>query len=142
MSARVLKGLIGVRSARGIQWYRSRSVRMAIEVSRKKKADTSPGTGRCLLESGRASLESTRVRKGLIGIRSLRGIDWHRSRSVHMPIEISRKQKADTLPGTGRCLLESGRASLEFTRLGVMNSVNLDGRACPSPKVDNIPYFY
>jgi len=48
---------------------------MAIEVSRKKKADTSPGTGWCPLESGRASLESARVRKGLIGIRSLRGID-------------------------------------------------------------------
>jgi len=46
---------------------------MAIEVSRKKKADTSPGTGRCPLEAGRALLQSARVRKGLIGIRSLRG---------------------------------------------------------------------
>jgi len=73
MSARVRKGLIGVRSPRGIEWYRSRSIRMAIEVSRKKKADTSPGTSRCPLESGRASLQSTRVRKGLIGICSLRG---------------------------------------------------------------------
>jgi len=34
--------------------------------------------------------------------------------------------------------LELGRASLESARLGVMNSVNLDGRVCPSPKVDNI----
>jgi len=71
-TGRVGKGLIGVRSARGIEWYRSRSVRMAIEVSRKQKANTSPGTGRCPLESGRASLQSARVRNGLIGIRSLR----------------------------------------------------------------------
>ena len=83
-----------------------------------------------------------RVRKGLIGVRSERGIELYRSRSVHMAIEVSRKKKADTSLGTGRCLLESGRASLEFTHLGVMNSVNLDGRACPSPKVDNIPYFH
>jgi len=73
MSARVRKGLIGVRSARGIEWYRSQSVRMAIEVSRMKKADTSPDSGRCLLESGWASLQSTTVRKGLIGTRSHRG---------------------------------------------------------------------
>jgi len=56
MSARVLKGLIGVRSARGIQWYRSRSICMAIEVSRIEKADIS--RGRCPPESGRVSLES------------------------------------------------------------------------------------
>jgi len=73
MPARVGKGHIGVRSARGIKWDRSRSVRMAIEVSRKKKEDTSLGTGRCPVESGRASLESARVRKGLLGIRLLRG---------------------------------------------------------------------
>ena len=73
MSARVGKGLIGVRSARGIKWDKSRSVRMAIEVSRNKKKDTSPGLGRCPLESGRASLESARVRKGFLGIRLLRG---------------------------------------------------------------------
>jgi len=73
MSTRVGKGLIGVGSLMGIEWYRSRSVRMAIEVSRKKKADTSPGTDRCPPESGRASLQSARVRKSLIGIRSLRG---------------------------------------------------------------------
>jgi len=53
MSTRVGKGLIGVRPQRGIAWYRSRSVLMAIEVSRKKKADTSPGTGRCPAVSGR-----------------------------------------------------------------------------------------
>jgi len=58
MSARVGKGLIGVRSARGIEWYRFRSVRMAIEVSRMKKADISGG--RCPPESGRVSLESAR----------------------------------------------------------------------------------
>jgi len=58
MSARVRKGLIGVRSPRGVEWYRFRSVRMAIEVSRVKKADIS--AGRCLPESGRVSLESAR----------------------------------------------------------------------------------
>ena len=56
MSARVRKGLIGVLSVRGIAWYRSRSVRLAIEVSRMKKADIS--RGRCLSESGMVSLES------------------------------------------------------------------------------------
>jgi len=69
MSARVGKGLIGVRSPRGIEWYRFRSVRMAIEVSRKKKADTSPGTGRCPLESARALLQSARVCPGPSAIR-------------------------------------------------------------------------
>jgi len=59
-----------------------------------------------------------------------------------MAIEVSRKKKADTSPGTGRCPLESGRASMESASLRVMIGVNLDGRACPSPKVDNIPYFY
>jgi len=56
MSARVGKGHIGIRSPRGIEWYRSRSVRIAIEVSREKKGDTS--VGRCLPEAGRVSLES------------------------------------------------------------------------------------
>jgi len=84
----------------------------------------------------------TRVRMSLIEVRSARGIEWYTSQSVHMAIEVSRKKKADTSPGTGRCPLESGRASLESARLRVMISVNLDGRACPSLKVDNIPYFY
>jgi len=79
---------------------------MDIEVSRKKKGDPSPGTGRCPLESGRASLESASVRKGLIGIRSPRGIDWYRSQSIRIAIPVSRKEKADTSPGTGRCKLE------------------------------------
>ena len=58
-----------------------------------------------------------------------------------MAIVVSRQTKADTLPGTSRCWcpLALGRASLESPRLGVMNSVNLDGKACPSPKVDIIP---
>jgi len=42
----------------GIEWYRFQSVRIAIEVSRMKKADTSGG--RCLPELGMASLESAR----------------------------------------------------------------------------------
>ena len=70
MSARVGKGLIGVRSPRGLEWYRFRSLRIAIEVSREKKADTSPGTGRCPLESGRALLQSASVWLGPIAIRS------------------------------------------------------------------------
>ena len=69
MSARVAKGPIGVRSPRGIEWYRFPSVRMAIEASRKKKADTSPGTGRSPLESGRALLQSARVWPGPIAVR-------------------------------------------------------------------------
>jgi len=40
MPARVGKGLIGVRSARVIEWYKSRSVPMAIDVSRKTKGAT------------------------------------------------------------------------------------------------------
>ena len=57
MSTRVGKGLIRVRSRWGIEWIRSRSVRMAIEVSRMKKEDVSGG--RCPPGSGRVSLEST-----------------------------------------------------------------------------------
>ena len=33
MSGRVGKSVIGVRSPRGIQWYRSRSIRMAVALS-------------------------------------------------------------------------------------------------------------
>jgi len=59
MSARVRNSLIAVRSPRGVELYRFRSVRMAtIEVSRMKKADTS--AGRCPPEWGRVSLESAR----------------------------------------------------------------------------------
>jgi len=79
---------------------------------------------------------SARVGKGLIGVRTPRGIKWYRSRSVHMPIEVSRKKTAVTLPS--RCPLESGRASMGSAHLGALNSINLDPRACSSPKVDNI----
>jgi len=58
MSGRIGKGLIGVRSLRGIEWYRFRSVRIAIAVSSMKKADISES--RCPAESGRVSLESAR----------------------------------------------------------------------------------
>jgi len=54
-----------------------------------------------------------------------------------MAIKVSRKTKVDPSLSTTGCPLESGRAALESARLGVMNRVNLDGRACPSPKVDN-----
>jgi len=53
-----------------------------------------------------------------------------------MAIEISRQKRAET--AAGRCPLESGRASLESACLELLNSANLDGRACSSPKVDNI----
>jgi len=39
---------------------------------------------------------SARVRKGLIGIRSARGIEWYRSRSVHMPVGPSSRQFEST----------------------------------------------
>jgi len=83
---------------------------------------------------------SARVRKGHIGVRLPREMEWYRSRSVRKAIEVrvSRKKKADTLPGTGKCSPESGRASLESAGIAVMSSVNLDGRACPSLKVGNI----
>jgi len=55
-----------------------------------------------------------------------------------MAIVVSRQTKAHTSLGTSRCRLESGRASLESALLAVMNSVKLDGRPCPSPKVDII----
>jgi len=42
---------------------------------------------------------SARVRKGLIGIRSPRGIDWYRSRSVRMPVALSNQQFEGTCPG-------------------------------------------
>jgi len=81
---------------------------------------------------------SARVEEDLIGVCSTRGIEWYRSRSIRIAIEVSRKKKAAISPGTSGCPLESGRASLQSALLGVMNIVNLDGSACPSLKVDNI----
>jgi len=52
-----------------------------------------------------------------------------------MAIVVSRQTKADSTPGTSRCPLESGGASLESACLAVMNSINLDARACSSPKL-------
>jgi len=43
MSARVGKGLIGVRSARGSEWYRPRSVRMPVAPSSQQFESTCPG---------------------------------------------------------------------------------------------------
>jgi len=42
---------------------------------------------------------SARVGKGLIGVRSPRGIEWYRSLSVHMPIAPSSRQFESTCPG-------------------------------------------
>ena len=58
MPARVGNGLIGVRFLRGIEWYSLRSVRKAIAVSGRKRADVSGGG--CPEQSGRVSLESAR----------------------------------------------------------------------------------
>jgi len=58
MSVSVWEGLIGVRTLREIEWYRLRSARIAIAVSRMKKADIPEG--RCPQESRSDSLESAR----------------------------------------------------------------------------------
>jgi len=42
---------------------------------------------------------SARVGKGLIGVRSPRGIEWYTSPSVHMPIAPSSRQFESTCPG-------------------------------------------
>jgi len=54
---------------------------------------------------------SARVRNGLIGARSPRGIEGYRFRSVRMPIEVRSMKQADI--SGGRCPPESGRVSLE-----------------------------
>ena len=43
MSARVGKGLIGVRWPRGIEWYSSRSIRMPVAPSSQQFESTCPG---------------------------------------------------------------------------------------------------
>jgi len=43
MSGRVGQGLTGVRSLRGIEWYRSRSVRMLVALSSQQFESTCPG---------------------------------------------------------------------------------------------------
>jgi len=42
---------------------------------------------------------SGRVRKGVIGVRSPRGIEWYRSLSVRMPVAPSSRQLESTCPG-------------------------------------------
>ena len=71
---------------------------------------------------------SARVGKGLIGVRSPRGIEWYRSQGVSIPIEVSSMKKADTL--AGRYPLESGGVSLESTRRGELNGIGLEASAC------------
>jgi len=152
MSARVGKGLIGVRSPRGIEWYRPQSVRLPVAPSSQQFESTCPGNtstkvwitfqpavghrrdsvrwnppveGNRMVsvskrphgysgqqhEKGRylSGQTSARVGRGHIGVRSLRGIEWYRSRSVRMALEVSTKNNADTSPGTGRCPPECGR---------------------------------
>jgi len=41
---------------------------------------------------------SARVRKGLIGSRSVRGIEWYRSQSIRMPLALSSQQFEGTYP--------------------------------------------
>jgi len=43
MSGRIGKGLIGVRSPRGIEWYMSRSVRMPVALSSEQFENTCSG---------------------------------------------------------------------------------------------------
>ena len=43
MSGRIGKGLNGVRSPKGIEWYRSRSVRMPVALSSQQFENTCPG---------------------------------------------------------------------------------------------------
>jgi len=69
-----------------------------------------------------------RVRNGLIGVRSPRGVEWYRFRSVRMAIEVSRVKKADT--SAGRCPPESGSISLESARRGESNGIGLEASAC------------
>jgi len=70
---------------------------------------------------------SARVRRGLIGVPSPRGIEWYRSRSVRMAIEVSSMKKADN--PTRRCPLELGGVSLESARRGVSNGIGLEASA-------------
>jgi len=72
--------------------------------------------------------KSARVEKGVIGVLSPRGIEWYRSRSVRMAIEVSRMKKADT--SAGRCPPELGRVSLEPARRGDSNGIGLEASAC------------
>ena len=142
MSARVGKGLIGVRSPRGIEWYRPRSVRMPVAPTSQQFESTCPGNpstkvwitfqpavgqrrdrvrwnppveGNQMVyvskrphgyrgqqdEKGRylKVQMSARVGKGLIRVRSLRGIEWYRPRSVRMPVAPSSQQFEITFPG-------------------------------------------
>ena len=160
MSASVGNRLIGVGSPRGIEWYRSRSVRMPVAPSSRQFESTCPGNS-CTkvwitfqppvrqhqdrvrwnppVEGNRMVLVlnrphrytgqqdgkgrylrgqmSARVGKGLIGVHPPRGIEWGRFQRVRIAIEVSRKKKADTTPGTGRCPLESARALLQSARV-------------------------
>jgi len=145
MSARVGKGLIGVRSPRGIEWYRSLSVRMPIAHSSCQFESTCQGNSSTKVwitfepavgqsrhsvrwnppvegnrmvyvskrphgykgqqhEKGRylRGQMSARVGRGLIGVRSARGIEWYRSRSVRMPVAPSSQHFESTCPGNLR----------------------------------------
>jgi len=61
-------------------------------------------------------------------MRRSRGIEWYRSRSVCMAIEVSRMEMVDT--SAGRCPPESGRVSLESARRGESNGIGLEASAC------------
>ena len=152
MSARVRKGLIAVRSPRGIEWYRPRSVRMPVAPTSRQFESTCRGNPSTKVwitfqpavghrrdsvrwnppvegnrmasvskrphgyrgqqhEKGRylSGQKSARVGRGHIGVRSPRRIEWYRSRSARMALEVSTKENADTSPGSGRCPPECGR---------------------------------
>jgi len=71
---------------------------------------------------------SARVRKGLIGVRLARGIEWYRSCSICMAIEVSGIKKAHI--SRGRYPPELGRVSLESARPGESNGIGLEASAC------------
>jgi len=170
MSARVGRGLIGVCSPRGIEWYRPRSVRMPVAPSSQQFESTYPGNSRTKVlitfqpavgqrrdrvrwnppaegnrmvyvskcahgyrgqqnEKGRylRGQMSARVKNGLIGVRSPRGVEWYRFQSVRMATEVSRVKKADT--SAGRCPPESGSVLLDYARRGESNGIGLEESA-------------
>jgi len=113
MAARVGKALIGVRSPRGIEWYKSPSVSMPIAPSSRQLESTCPGNSSTRYGS-RFNQRSDTVGTRCFGIRQSRGIEWYRFRSVHMAIDVSRMKKADI--SGGRWWPELGRVSLESAR--------------------------
>ena len=88
---------------------------------------------------------STRVGKGLIGVRSPRGIEWYRSRSVRIPVAPRSRHFESTCPGNSstkvwrtfqpsvgqrRDRVQPGQGALESARRGESNGIGLEASAC------------